>query len=189
MAFVPFALERHYEMWVMSKSCATLQDETHLDSMSVTLKQCLKMLYLLKNDSDYNLLVRQAAVNEHPQHGTHGHPQSSFYRWHICVIPHRPGTRWAGIKAYGGGFGLGVALLPQPSFRVLNQLMFLNQLLLESQCSCSNKYILELMQILSLFRVHQSSMPLICFAGATSVALNMPIFIAMFIIPISHLGD
>ena len=55
-------MERHHEIWVVSKSSATMHEEPHIHAVASALQDCLKMLYLAKDDTDYNLLVRQSAV-------------------------------------------------------------------------------------------------------------------------------
>lgn len=93
VAFVPFQLERHHEMWIMSKSSPNMQQEPHIHAVASALHDCLKMLYLAKDDIDYNLIVRQSAVD--------AGLDSARYKWHVCVIPHIRTSNWAGIKAYG----------------------------------------------------------------------------------------
>ena len=90
-------------MWVMSKSSANMQQEPHIHAVASALHDCLKMLYLAKEDIDYNLIVRQSAVDSGLD--------SARYKWHVCVIPHGRYSIWAGIKAYGGR----CALLPCPA--------------------------------------------------------------------------
>ena len=71
-----------------------MHEEPHMHAVASALQDCLKMLYLAKDDTDYNLLVRQSAVDSDLD--------SACYKWHVCVIPHIRASNWAGIKAYGG---------------------------------------------------------------------------------------
>ena len=97
IAFIPFAVQRSYETWIMSKTCAKMEDEKYMEEMAELVRRSLLMLYHLKDDPDYNAIVRQAV----PVLNLDDDKMSDWYRWHVCVIPHGKQSKWAGIKGYG----------------------------------------------------------------------------------------
>ena len=97
IAFIPFAVQRSYETWIMSKTCAKMEDEKYMEEIAELVRRSLLMLYHLKDDPDYNAIVRQAV----PVLDLDDDKMSDWYRWHVCVIPHRKQSKWAGIKGYG----------------------------------------------------------------------------------------
>jgi UDPglucose--hexose-1-phosphate uridylyltransferase len=95
VAFVPWALERQFEFWVVPRAANALfskaSDEV-VDAVAKALQYCMR-LYLSLDDPDYNIMVRTGPliVNSEPD---------TWYRWHICVAPSI--DEWGGVKAFGG---------------------------------------------------------------------------------------
>ncbi len=100
IAFIPFAINRSYETWIVSKTSPTMECEKYMNEMSNTIRKVLLALYHLQNDPDYNSIVRQAPVSSITMNGQTTLPKD-WYRWHVVVTPHGKTGRWAGIKGYG----------------------------------------------------------------------------------------
>jgi galactose-1-phosphate uridylyltransferase len=93
IAFVPYAINRAYETWVVSKTSPDMANEKHMHEIADAIRQVLLALYHLKSDPDYNSIVRQAAMDS-------ANP-NEWYRWHVVITPHSKFSKWAGIKGYG----------------------------------------------------------------------------------------
>ena len=98
IAFIPYAVNRSYETWIVSKTSPDMANELYMDEMSNTIRQVLLAMYHLKNDPDYNSIVRQAVPLSNEPNET---ATSEWYRWHVVVTPHGKNSTWAGIKGYG----------------------------------------------------------------------------------------
>ena len=117
--FVPFAVERAYEMWVVSKTPGATdlshEEEHAVASIAVACRDALALLYHEKDDPSYNLLVRSAPLADAAGNAagdTAGDVEDvadvddpegyrQWYRWHVVIIPHQVDSHWAGIKGYG----------------------------------------------------------------------------------------
>lgn len=96
LAFVPFASDSPYSVWVMPKRhchCFALSEPGELRDLAGVLKQVLARLYQGLRDPDYNLIVRSANP---PGPGTH------FFHWYITVVPRL--SRMAGFELGTGMF-------------------------------------------------------------------------------------
>jgi len=104
VAFVPLGVERNGELWVVpTRACPSFKDATReeVDALSDVLRRVLGMLYLQRDDPDYNLLLRTLPVDRDGIPGCQlSEPPDQWYRWHLQIIPHGTGN-WAGVKAYG----------------------------------------------------------------------------------------
>ena len=98
IAFVPYAQNRSYEIWVVSKTSPDMRDEEYMDEMADMIRKCLLMLYCHLDDPDYNSIVRQSTESLSFQTAS---PAKDWYRWHVVITQHGKRSRWAGIKGYG----------------------------------------------------------------------------------------
>jgi len=97
VSFVPWALEREFEFWVVPRIAgAAFKDASDevVDAVADVLRHSLRMLYVTLDDPDYNILVRTGPISEEREEA------EQWYRWHIVVLPSI--TEWAGVKAFGG---------------------------------------------------------------------------------------
>lgn len=111
-ALVPYAQDRPYEVWVVSKcpDAPSLEREPRIEGCAEGVRRALKMLYQERSDPSYNLLVRQCGTTHEAAEGDDAdddmdgedddHPEQ-WYRWHVVILPHFVGGTWAGIKGYG----------------------------------------------------------------------------------------
>ena len=88
-ALVPFAQRRPFEFWIIPKhpglsfaSCTPDQ----VAALSDIVRRALGMLYVAKQDPDYNLILRSL-----PEGGDWP-IEGDWYRWHVEVIPHHRGS-------------------------------------------------------------------------------------------------
>jgi len=102
VAFVPWSVERGYEFWVVPRVAgAKFSDASDglINSIATAVSYCLRLLYLAKDDPDYNVMVRTVPVNI-------GKEADDWYRWHVCVLP--------SINLWGGVIQTGFLVTQQP---------------------------------------------------------------------------
>jgi galactose-1-phosphate uridylyltransferase len=85
---------------VDSSDFTTLTDDL-LEECTTILQSCLRRLYILLEEPDFNLVVQTAPV---PQQGVQAAAQASaFFRWHIRITPRLGAGVMAGFEL-GNGF-------------------------------------------------------------------------------------
>jgi len=105
IAMVPAAIDRGHDIWIIPQrpgSCFSEATDEEVHAAAQALRVALGMLYVQRDDPDYNLLLRTAPTQlTDVERLTGRNDVDNWYRWHIEVIPHHAGA-WAGVKAYGG---------------------------------------------------------------------------------------
>ena len=105
-AFVPYGLDRSYEIWIVSKckGADTMVKEPRIEKFAECVRLSLKMLYQERDDPPYNMIVRQSPTQAPGGGGGakgEGPAASLWYRWHAVILPHNAQSSWAGVKGYG----------------------------------------------------------------------------------------
>ena len=97
ISIIPYAVNRSYETWIISKTSGCIDTETHMNEMADVIRRSLLMLYNSIDDPDYNSIVRNAIdIKE-----MHNVDVNKWYKWHVVVTPHGKTSTWGGIKGYG----------------------------------------------------------------------------------------
>ena len=105
VAIVPPAMERGDEIWVLpvagDAAAARFSEALFVDQVADLVRHSLKLLYLDRDDPDYNVMVRTFPRGAAPGSVSGAAPRE-WFRWYVQIIPHNPLSSWAGIKGYGG---------------------------------------------------------------------------------------
>ena len=90
VVFHPFASRVPFETWIVPKRQQACFGNVHTDDLrglAWVLRTTLLKLYRLRDDPDFNYVIRSAPV---------GDENKLYYLWHICIIPRL--TQMAGFE-------------------------------------------------------------------------------------------